>query len=77
MKALSISYSTMQDHSKKYFKTIQNNQIILQQDINIFVESKLSKYDQSADYVIQNFIIVRADQKKTYQSTLRNNFIYK
>ena len=50
---------------KKYFKTIQNNQIILQQDINIFVESKLSKYDQSADYVIQDFIIVRADQKKT------------
>ena len=30
---------------KKHFTTIQNNKIILQQDINIFLESRLSRHD--------------------------------
>ena len=37
----------------------------MKQQINIFFESKLCKFDQNANYVIPNFIIVRADQKKT------------
>ena len=55
----------MLDHSKKHFKTITENEIIQQQHINIFLESKLSKYDTSSTYRIKDFIIVRADQKNT------------
>ena len=51
---------------KKYFHTIKkNNQIVLQQNINIFLESKLSKHDKSIDYQINNCIIIRADEKNT------------
>ena len=50
---------------KKHFKTIHQNKIIPQQHINIFVEAKLCKYDQSANYTIKDYIIVRADQKQT------------
>ena len=50
---------------KKYFHIAKNDKIILKQQINIFFESKLCKFDQNANYVIPNFIIVRADQKKT------------
>ena len=48
---------------KKYFHTIKNNQIVLQQNVNIFLESKLSKHDKSIDYQINNCIIIRADEK--------------
>ena len=48
---------------KKYFGTIKNNQIILEQNINIFLESKLCKHDKSIDYQINNSIIIRADEK--------------
>ena len=50
---------------KKHFKTIQENEIIQQQHKNIFLESKLSKYDTSFMYKIKDFIIVRADEKNT------------
>ena len=50
---------------KKYFHTIKNNQIVLQQNVNIFLESKLSKHDKSIDYQINNCIIIRADEKNT------------
>ena len=50
---------------KKHFKTIQENKIIQKQHINIFLESKLSKYDTSFTYRIKDFIIVRADGKNT------------
>ena len=50
---------------KKHFKTIKENEIIQQQHINIFLESKLSKYDTSFTYRIKDFIIVRADEKNT------------
>ena len=50
---------------KKHFKTIKENEIIQQQHINIFLESKLSKYDTSFTYRIKVFIIVRADEKNT------------
>ena len=50
---------------KKYFHTIKNNQIVLQQNVNIFLESKLSKHDKSIDYQINNCIIKRADEKNT------------
>ena len=56
MKTLSISCSIMPDHS---------NKIIQQQHINIFLESKLSKYDTSFTYRIKDFIIIRADEKNT------------
>ena len=49
---------------KKYFHIAKNDKIILKQQINIFLESKLCKFDQNANYVIPKFIIVRADQKK-------------
>ena len=50
---------------KKYFHTIKNNQIVLKQNINIFLESKLSQHDTSIDYQINNCIIIRADEKNT------------
>ena len=50
---------------KKYFHTIKNNQIVLQQNVNIFLKSKLSKHDKSIDYQINNCIIIRADEKNT------------
>ena len=50
---------------KKHFTTIQNNKIILQQDINIFLESRLSRHDSSTNYNINDNIIIRADQKNT------------
>ena len=50
---------------KKYFRAIKNNQIVLQQNVNIFLESKLSKHDKSIDYQINNCIIIRADEKNT------------
>ena len=50
---------------KKYYHTIKQNQIVLQQNINIFLESKLSKHDKSTDYQINNSIIIRADDKNT------------
>ena len=50
---------------KKHFTTIQNNKIILQQDINIFLESHLSRHDSSTNYNINDNIIIRADQKNT------------
>ena len=37
---------------KKYFNITKNNKIILKQQINIFSESKLCKFDQNANYVI-------------------------
>ena len=50
---------------KKKFDAIHNNKIILEQDITIFLESCLSKYDNSANYNINNNIVVRADQKNS------------
>ena len=50
---------------KKYFHTIKHNQIVLQQNINIFLESKLCKHDKSIDYQINDSIIIRADDKNT------------
>ena len=50
---------------KKYFHTVKNNQIVLQQNVNIFLKSKLSKHDKSIDYQINNCIIIRADEKNT------------
>ena len=37
----------------------------LKQNINIFLESKLSQHDKSIDYQINNCIIIRADEKNT------------
>ena len=48
---------------KKHFNAIQHNKLILQQHINIFLESKLCKHDKSIDYTIDDYMIVRADQK--------------
>ena len=48
---------------KKHFTSIQKNKIILQQDLNIFLESRLSKYDNSQDYALDNYMTIRADQK--------------
>ena len=50
---------------KKKFDAIHNNQIILEQDITIFLESHLTKYDNSTNYNINNNIVVRADQKNS------------
>ena len=50
---------------KKYFHAIKNNQIVLKQNITIFLESKLSQHDKSIDYQINNCIIIRADEKNT------------
>ena len=50
---------------KKHFNAIKNNKLILQQDLNIFLESKLCKHDKSIDYTINDYIIVRADQKNS------------
>ena len=60
---------------KKHFTTIQNNKIILQQDINIFLESPLSRHDSSTNYNINDNIIIRADQKKHHTPLLWNNCI--
>ena len=48
---------------KKYFTTINENKIIQEQQINIFLESKLCQHDKSNTYTIPNYIIIRADQK--------------
>ena len=48
---------------KKKFDAIHNNKIILEQDINIFLESRLCKYDSSTNYNINDNIIVRVDEK--------------
>ena len=61
---------------KKYYKIIKENIIIKKQDINIFLESKLWKYDQNKDYIISDYILVRADQKNYYKSIPWNNSIY-
>ena len=50
---------------KKYFHAIKNNQLVLKQNITIFLESKLSQHDKSIDYQINNCIIIRADEKNT------------
>ena len=50
---------------KKKFDAIHKNKIILEQDITIFLESRLSKYDNSTNYNINNNIVVRADQKNS------------
>ena len=60
---LNILFNNAQSF-KKYFNITKNNKIILKQQINIFFESKLCKFDQNANYVIPNFLTVRADQKK-------------
>ena len=52
---------------KKYFHTIKNNQIVLKQNITIFLESKFSQHDKSIDYQINNCIIIK--QMKKIQST--------
>ena len=62
---------------KKHFNAIQHNKLILQQHINIFLESKLCKHDKSIDYTIDDYMIVRADQKKQPYSNLWNYFILK
>ena len=62
---------------KKYFTAIETNKLILQQEINIFLESKLSIHDKSINYKIDKYIIICADQKeKKKQSTSRYHFIY-
>ena len=61
---------------KKYFHTIKNNQIVLQQNVNIFLESKLSKHDKSIDYQINNCIIIRADEKNTINPHRGNHIIH-
>lgn len=50
---------------KKYFNIIKQNNIIHKQHINIFLESKLCKHDQNKNYIIDESIIVRADQKNS------------
>ena len=50
---------------KKHFTAIQHNKIILQQDINIFLESRLCRHDNSTNYNIDDNIIIRADQKNS------------
>ena len=50
---------------KKYFKTINENKIIQEQQINIFLKSKLCQHDKSNTYTIPNYIIIRADQKNS------------
>ena len=54
---------------KKHFNAIQYNKLILQQHINIFLESKLCKHDKSIDYTIDDYMIVRADQKNNLTPT--------
>ena len=54
---------------KKHFNAIQHNKLILQQHINIFLESKLCKHDKSIDYIIDDYMIVRADQKNNLTPT--------
>ena len=61
---------------KKYFNITKNNKIILKQQMNIFFESKLCKFDQNANYVIPNLFTVRADQKKNYKSSPWNYSIH-
>ena len=61
---------------KKYFHTIKNNQIVLQQNVNIFLESKLSKHDKSIDYQINNCIIIRADEKIQSTHTMESYHTY-
>ena len=50
---------------KKYFTTINENKKLQEQQINIFLESKLCQHDKSNTYTIPNYIIIRADQKKS------------
>ena len=50
---------------KKYFKTLNENKIIQEQQINIFLKSKLCQHDKSNTYAIPNYIIIRADQKNS------------
>ena len=50
---------------KKYFTTINENEIIQEQQINIFLESKLCQDDKSNTYTIPNYIIICADQKNS------------
>ena len=57
---------------EKYFHTIKNNQIVLKQNINIFLESKLSQDDKSIDYQINNCIIIRADEKNKSTNTVES-----
>ena len=54
---------------KKHFNAIHHNKLILQQHINIFLESKLCKHDKSIDYTIDDYMIVRADQKNNLTPT--------
>ena len=54
---------------KKHFSAIQHNKLILQQHINIFLESKLCKHDKSIDYTIDDYMIFRADQKNNLTPT--------
>ena len=54
---------------KKHFNAIQHNKLILQQHINIFLESKLCKHDESIDYTVDDYMIVRADQKNNLTPT--------
>ena len=50
---------------KKYYNIIKENIIIKKQLVNIFLESKLTKYDQNKDYIIQDYILIRADERTT------------
>ena len=43
---------------KKHFNAIKDNKLVLQQDINIFLESCLCKHDHSSDYNITDYITV-------------------
>ena len=43
---------------KKYYNFIKENILIKKQQVNIFLESKLSNYDQNKDYIIPDYIIV-------------------
>ena len=42
---------------KKHFNAIKKN-LIIEQDINIFLESRLCKHDHSSDYNITDYITV-------------------
>ena len=50
---------------KKHFNAIKDNKLMLQQDVNIFLESSLCKHDHSTTYNIVDYITVRADQKNS------------
>ena len=42
---------------KKHFTAIQHNKIILQQDVNIFLESHLCRHDNSTNYNIMTILL--------------------